>query len=55
MTKDERFHLDMITEFRQICRIAERNGMIIQYKTKILKLLEQDCNKNTKKEDKNNE
>ena len=42
MTKEERFKMDMIDEFKQMCEIVEKSGRIIENKWRILKVLEQE-------------
>ena len=41
MTKEERFKMDMIDEFKQMCEILEKRGCILENKYRILKALEQ--------------
>ena len=41
MTREERFKMDMIDEFKQMCKIVEKDGRIITNKQRMLKALEQ--------------
>lgn len=40
MTREERFKMDMIDEFKQMCEIVKKNGRIIVNKQRMLKVLE---------------
>ena len=42
MTRAERFKMNMIDEFKQMCEIVEKDGIIIEYKSRMLKALEKD-------------
>ena len=42
MTKEERFKMDTIDEFKQMCEIVEKDGRIIVNKQRMLKALEQE-------------
>ena len=39
MTKEERFKMDMIDEFKAICTHVEKDGVIIAHKTQMLEAL----------------
>lgn len=41
MTREERFNMDMIDEFKQMCEILEKDGKIIYYKHRMSKALKQ--------------
>lgn len=41
MTREERFKMDMIDEFKLMCEIVGRSGRIIANKHRMLKVLEQ--------------
>ena len=40
MTKDEKFKLLMLEEFKQLCDVAEKQGLIIEYNTQMKEALE---------------
>ena len=42
MTREERFKMDMINEFKQMCEIVEKDGLIISNKQRMLKALAQE-------------
>ena len=42
MTREERFKMDMMDEFKQMCEIVEKDGRIIENKQRMLKVLEQE-------------
>ena len=42
MTREERFKMDMVDEFKQMCEIVEEGGRIIENKQRMLKALEQE-------------
>jgi len=42
MTREERFKMDMIAEFKQICKLVEESGVIIQNKSRMIEALEQE-------------
>lgn len=42
MTKEERFKMDMVAEFKQMCKIVEEGGRIIVNKQRMLKALEKE-------------
>lgn len=42
MTKEERFKMNMLDEFKQMCEIVEKGGRIIINKQRMLKALEQE-------------
>lgn len=42
MTREERFKMDMIDEFKQMCEIVEKDGRIIENKRRMLKALSQE-------------
>lgn len=45
MTKEERFKIDMINEFKQMCEIVEKGGRIIKNKKRMLKALDRESSK----------
>lgn len=45
MTREERFKMDMIDEFKLMCKIVGENGRIIANKHRMLKALEQEPRK----------